>query len=170
MRAPAGLRGGASADALADARFRGGDFLAADFLAGVSSIVVVVADESSAALVLLLAALFLAAVFFAADFLAGAFFDAARFSAMALLSQPLAGHQPVDQGILTFGRLVVTELARRPEGVDLLQLGPDRHRVVELILGLPPHLLGNRHHTTQRRHGSREKADEQTHQPLPTKS
>jgi hypothetical protein len=107
-------------------------------------------------------------VFFADVFFADVFL--AVVSAMTLLSQLLADHQSLDQLVLAGGRLLVTEVAGSPQVVDALELGPDRHRVVERALRLTLHLLGYRHHSSQRRRRKREQPGHQTHQPLPTKS
>jgi hypothetical protein len=140
FRAAELLAGGDSADALAADLFLAGAFFAVDdFLAGVF-----VADE------VFFADDFFADVFFADDFLAPVpvVFFAVVVSAMALLSQLLADHQSLDQGILTSGRLVLVEVAGGPQGVDLLELGSDGHRVVERVLGLALHRLGDRHDTS----------------------
>jgi hypothetical protein len=112
--------------------------------------------------------------FFAGDLLAGdfeaAFFEVVLFSAMTLLSHLLADDESLDQLVLAGGRLFLVQLAGGPQGIDLLQLRADRRRVVELVLGLPAHLLGDRHHAPQRRHRRREQTGQQAHQPSPTKS
>jgi hypothetical protein len=162
FRAAELLAGGDSADALAADLFLAGAFFAVDdFLAGVF-----VADE------VFFADDFFADVFFADDFLAPVpvVFFAVVVSAMALLSQLLAGHQSLDQLVLTVGRLVVADLAGGPQGIHLFQFRPDRHRVVELVLGLASHLVGDRHHAAQRREGRGEQPGHEAHQPVPTKS
>src|SRR4051794_10116945 len=162
MRAPDVLCGGASAEALACALLLRVVFLAG----GAFSVVAFLADE-------VVADDFLAGVFLADVFLAGLFepaFFVAVVSAMTLLSHLLADHQSLHQRVLTGCRLVVGQFARDTQDVDLLQLGPDRHRVVELVLRLALHLLGHRHDTAQWRQRSGEQTSQQAHQPPPTKS
>jgi hypothetical protein len=119
------------------------------------------------------AVVFFAEVFFASDLLAEVLFVGAFFvvlSAMALLSQLLADHESFDQRILTGGRLVLAQLAGGASSVDRFELSADRDGVVELLLGLTPDLLGDRHDAAHRRERRGEHCGQQTHQPVPTKS
>jgi hypothetical protein len=121
-----------------------------------------------------------------ATFFAGAFllacFDGAWCAAVLLMDAFLAvsattvtsdlssGDEALDQLVLTSSGLILADLARIAQSADLVELGPDGRWVVVDILGLPAHLLCNRHHSTQRGDRQGEEPGEKSHYGLPTKS
>src|SRR3954466_16064608 len=80
-------------------------------------------------------------------------------------------HQPLDELVLPGDCLVLGDRAGLPLAIDLLELLPDAHRVVVLLLGLLEHLVGYRDRAAQRRERQPEQPGEKSHQTVPpTKS